>query len=502
MVAMYGQGFVGDYVNNLENLVESYRLVNNFHEGKDVAVISLRDDVANVRVDCRSASKNLLKSSADLGDALSWTPRNCNPVTLDGVVYPTLNCIGAVPSPVATPANAPIPDLALPGLTGNRDGAPGFVLQFGDGKACAGGAIGGCGWKPGSALSQIVPLTPGRYRFSWYSRDPSLPAGSSPNGATQASALAEAPAIGIAIVRGTGILPTPKLKKSPDTFMTSSPFVSFQSGSGLLWKRYSIEFQVEEEGEYEIGFGVSHLDRPTYEVTIGAPMLEGIPDNGNAVTMPAFQATDADGQAAFPACEDTDGRAFRQTKWTPGCMRVCDTGFSANCSSGPLRCYHEFKFGVAQQWIQNGKLFNYSGFARGNFNYRIDSLALNFVGPNIRNCADSSLPSTCYNAGFVPYSVDHNGPFFIRNQSGADYETKLFNGHIEHARGLALERYLTNPISGTDRELLAEYFRTEFAGRPLDGNFTIRVWDEPGVDFKAIADVQLVLNYRYWTAFD
>jgi hypothetical protein len=76
----------------------------------------------------------------------------------------------------------------------------------------------------------------------------------------------------------------------------------------------------------------------------------------------------------------------------------------------------------------------------------------------------------------------------------------VFDGSIEHARGLALERYITNPISSTDRELLKDYMRAEFAGRPLDGNFTVRVWEEPGVDLEAIEDVQLVLNYRYWTA--
>ena len=78
----------------------------------------------------------------------------------------------------------------------------------------------------------------------------------------------------------------------------------------------------------------------------------------------------------------------------------------------------------------------------------------------------------------------------------------LFDGNIEHARGLALERYLTNPVSSSDQGLLNQYLRTEFSGRPLDGNFVLRVWDEGGVDFNSIQDVQLVMNYRYWTKFD
>jgi hypothetical protein len=36
----------------------------------------------------------------------------------------------------------------------------------------------------------------------------------------------------------------------------------------------------------------------------------------------------------------------------------------------------------------------------------------------------------------------------------------------------------------------------------MDGTFLIRVWEEPGVDFNAIEDVQVVLKYRYWTRFD
>ena len=51
-------------------------------------------------------------------------------------------------------------------------------------------------------------------------------------------------------------------------------------------------------------------------------------------------------------------------------------------------------------------------------------------------------------------------------------------------------------------ELMSGYMRKELAGRPLDGTFVLRMWEEPGVNLEAVQDVQLVLNYRYWTAFD
>ena len=43
--------------------------------------------------------------------------------------------------------------------------------------------------------------------------------------------------------------------------------------------------------------------------------------------------------------------------------------------------------------------------------------------------------------------------------------------------------------------------RREFQGRPLDGTFVLRVWEEPGMNFDALEDVQLALEYRYWTRF-
>ena len=65
-----------------------------------------------------------------------------------------------------------------------------------------------------------------------------------------------------------------------------------------------------------------------------------------------------------------------------------------------------------------------------------------------------------------------------------------FNGRIEHGRGLATERFTTNPPSSFDYDLLSSYMRHEFQRRPLDGNFTVRVLDEPVVTFDSIQGVQ------------
>jgi hypothetical protein len=50
--------------------------------------------------------------------------------------------------------------------------------------------------------------------------------------------------------------------------------------------------------------------------------------------------------------------------------------------------------------------------------------------------------------------------------------------------------------------LSGAYSRVELRGRPLDGTFVLRVWEEPGLDFDAIEDVQLLVKYRYWPRFN
>lgn len=510
-VAIYGKGFIGDYVNKLERTIESYRLEHNFHEGNDVAVVSLRDDVFDVRKECKKPSKNLFKWSADLSNTEAWQARSCNTVTIEGASDPAANCIQAVPCDASceyfqTPATGTpvkLADVAVKGLRGTQDGALGYALRFGDGKtACSTSGSNPCGWKGGtawppvnSALTQQLTLTPGKYRLSWYTKD------------TTASTVSGAKVDIITLRPATdasGFTPSPA-PAAPTNFVgpVTDPAAGACTGS-KCWTRVSAEFTITVPGDYEVGFGAKVATMPGIAtlVTIGGPMLESIPSTGPETFMRAFQATDGDGLTRYTDCEDQGGIRFRREHWRRQCVHLCDEGFSGNCSTGPEYCYQEFEFGVAQPWITSGKLFKYSGFARGNFNYRIDSLALNFVGSQSRDCTDSNSPSTCYNAGFIPYSISHTGPFYIRNHAGNDVQTMLFDGTIEHARGLALERYVTNPIASTDRDLLQDYMRTEFAGRPLDGNFAVRIWEEPGVNVEAIEDVQLIVNYRYWTAFN
>ena len=54
-------------------------------------------------------------------------------------------------------------------------------------------------------------------------------------------------------------------------------------------------------------------------------------------------------------------------------------------------------------------------------------------------------------------------------------------------------------MSTADRSLLEPYLRHELRGRPLGGAFLVRIWDDPALVWENVEDVQVVLNYRYWT---
>jgi hypothetical protein len=448
-------GFIGEYVNKLENFVESYRLEHNFHEGTDTAIISLRDDIMNVRAACEVGGPNLLYNAGQLNEGTlpGWRRHECPTEEVDEVEQPMPNCID-----VATLSPGPVFANEASART------TGYSLVFGANSSSD------------SALVQRVDLKGGVYRLTWYTKE----SGTSAGGAGAGVVLSSATPANVDVIDDGTVAP-------PET--------------GGWYRRFKV-FRLDTQDVVELGFRKPSSGSTT--ITVSAPMLESLPDVGVELALLPFANTGDKLTQILPACQDTDGAAFRATRWNRTCMKLCADGFASECSSGRSEeyCYREASFGFGQRDIQLGKVFNFSGFARGNFNYRIESVGLNFVGTNVRNCEDSEVPQPCYSGGFVPYSLAHVGPFFVRNYTGADVEAHVFDGNIEHARGLATERYLANPLSESDRSLMEQYTRRELSGRPLDGNFVLRVWEEEGVDFDAIEDVQVVLNYRYWTRFD
>jgi hypothetical protein len=132
----------------------------------------------------------------------------------------------------------------------------------------------------------------------------------------------------------------------------------------------------------------------------------------------------------------------------------------------------------------------------------MEEVGVNFVGTGIRTCSTSTNPSSCNAQANVLYTIEHQGPYPVRNHAGELYFAPIFDGVIEHARGIAAERYLTNPLSSADSSLIGQVMRRELRGRPLTGHYVIRIWDTGDVDFNAIDDLQLLVKYRYWTRFN
>jgi hypothetical protein len=483
----FADGFIGDYVQNLKNVVESYRLEFNFHEGADTAVVSLRDDVNNVRVSCDTESKNLLFHSSRLDnftnsrdvDRPGWFLDGCRTTTAGGQTVNMPDCIAVTPDQ----------ETALDAVGLGEHGVPGFAVRFGSTTNCTAGEATCAGWQTGAGLTQQIELPAGLYRFSWYT-----PGDEDSRGAAAGFAKTLA---------GVNLKPA----DDPPTTPPHEKMHGFIEDPSLDWNRSYFLFELTEDTTtVRLGFqwqptainGVQNL-------FVAAPMLELVESRGPNVSRHprAFSGTTDTRIVQAAICEDTTGEIFRLNEWSRECVKLCPDGFASECASedAVTQCYWETSFNVSQRSIESGSSFMHSGFARGNFNYRIDSIGVNFVGTGIRNCEEEPLPSTCHGAGYVTYSLEHQGPYIVRNHFGQDFEAKLFPGNIEHARGLGNERYLTNPLSSADGELIAEYLRHEFKGRPLDGNFSLRVWEEPGFNFHAIQDVQVLLKYRYWTRF-
>ena len=53
-------------------------------------------------------------------------------------------------------------------------------------------------------------------------------------------------------------------------------------------------------------------------------------------------------------------------------------------------------------------------------------------------------------------------------------------------------------MSADDRGLMTPYFRRELMGRPLLSAFRLRVYDQRGLDWTHLDDIQVVVDYTQW----
>jgi len=265
---------------------------------------------------------------------------------------------------------------------------------------------------------------------------------------------------------------------SPTPFTPSSPDASVSS----LWSaRNTLVFTVPALGAYTVAFAVPTLGT---SVAIAQVQLElsasGLPSpyvaTSATTSVPAYNCalSDADFRASFTHSCDTNNNCWYDLN-TP---LIIDTS-ALNAGTSSL----------------GAKL------AAGNYNYRNIDVALNLVGTSVHTCVNDPNPN-CYGSGYIQYDLGHDAT--RAGIIGYDGNDRFFDfgiASINHGKALAAERYLTMPLASADQQLVTQpgIQHIELSGRPLDGAYSLRIWDSPDLNWSALSDVQMIFDYQYWS---
>jgi hypothetical protein len=482
IIKQLADSFVGDYVAKLQSFVDYFNVQYPSHEGDDTAVLSLRGDLLGPAAQCLRLSPNLLVNSGRL-DAASrvnttrqgWILPPCSPTAgqclalLSGsaLTAPQDGPAGALQSPSQSSVSFSSDSTGVTWLTD--------VLQSGVAGTADAGAADAGPLVPPAMVTQAVSLTPGNYVLSWWDQ-----ARDATGNLPQPSASLTPYLVRLMDAHGNVVV----AEFSGVPF--SAPASAGDAGSSSLWSpRRSLTFSITKPGTFFVAFGASVPGAGLGSVAIADVQLES-PNVSNGPTpyvgttdsrmVPAFNCpvSESDLRAAFQHNCDASGSCFYDLT----VPLIIDTE-ALNLGGSPLA----------------GKL------ARGNYNYRHINIALNLVGTGVRDCTQTPTPD-CFGTGYVEYDLQHNGT----NAGITDYNgnTRVFDfglANVQHGKALAAERYITMPIGTADQQLLTQagIQHVEFRGRPLDGAYHLRIWDSPALHFSQLQDVQIILNYRYWS---
>jgi hypothetical protein len=206
----------------------------------------------------------------------------------------------------------------------------------------------------------------------------------------------------------------------------------------------------------------------------------------------AYEETDSQGLVRATNCASTSDQL--RTKFE----RRCE-----NDATGKSVCFYEstkpFSIDTGTFTVNGNPLS--SLVAAGNFNYRHGDLAVNLVGVGVRDCATNPSPS-CYASSVVDFDLRH-----VANAVSVeafDGERRPFDfgtATISHGKALTAERYITFPLSSSDDSLIRQsgILKTELFGRPLDGQYTLRIYDSGNLRWGNLEDIQVILRNRYWS---
>ncbi len=514
----YAGEYIGDYVRRLALVYESYSIDFPFQDGTDTTVLSLRDEIWQTRAPCSVGTPNLLYEAGQLdqigGDTrYGWEVEGCGIYEdwKEEDLGPQPACVSATPIREDTGVFGRLVSgtdvLPIP-VTSTESGAvPMYDLRFGVENPPMDGTL---ELQTRTRDTHVVQWTDevlpvGRYRLSYFERTPSRRRGD-PDFTPEVRVLARRSIFDA--VTGTYThdstpialeTPVPSPIERRANWQRRYFFVDLESptrvGISIRPRRPMDGFQRVQVGALMFEDVTSTVVGSLSEIVSDSPRLT----RANASPPPLFFNTTQTRDRVQTVCTDTDGSVFRDNAWTRHCVGLCPDGYGDCPGALQQHCYYETSFTLDPERLQRQGVLDGAGFAFGNFNYRVEQVALNVVGTNVRDCEAGGGGATCYASGNVSYSIVHDGPYPVRNHGGGLYDAPLFRGRVERARALAAERYLSNPMSGTDRSLIEPYLRRELVGRPLSGTYSVRIWDDLALAWSNIEDVQLMLKYRYWT---
>ncbi|MCC6216087.1 MAG: hypothetical protein IT376_14570 [Polyangiaceae bacterium] len=492
--------FLGDYVTRLASFVDYYNIQYPFHDAEDLVALSVRDDLLGPTGACYVPGRNLLRyshqldrASADGTSVRGWSRsgRQAGSPTYLSVVSGEVLVDsepgdGGAPVIVVPPATVaaggytwlsdqPVPATGTDGGVGAGDGGAGDAGDAEVGDPSAGGTGPSA---PSSTVYQAVELVAGQsYVLSWFDM-----ARGSDGGPPAAG---EPPAYRVAVYDGSwgqvrGDTPVPSSAGAGD------------AGAAVEWssRRVLGPFTVSQSGIHYVAFGAS----------LGA--ATGGPAGSVAIANVQLElATGAEGATAYQAT--TDGLLVLSGDCALGSPADLRAAFDYRCEGG--ECFHELRAPIVVDTssLHAGTSRLVGRLAKGNYNYRHVSLAVNVVGTGVLDCSVVGTTS-CYGTGYLEYTLAHDAfDIPILDHTGTTARGFDFgSASIRHGKALATERYITTPVGGVDLGLLsqASVQKPELRGRPLDGAYRLRIHDSPALRWDRLDDLQIVLTYRYWSA--
>jgi hypothetical protein len=475
ITTQFADSFIGDYVAQLREMVEFYNVEFPFHQSEDIAVLSLKDDLLHAGDSCTESAKNLLFHSHELFEGEELNPEDKIATPVEDYVSSRGwrlhrcsedSCLDVQSGSVMATLASESPESVDFSGPGGHGGASWLKRH-----AESNGLATPLDPSPEESIYQSVTLSAGQeYVLSWWDMSRAS------NG---------------------GIPDTDELSSYSATIYDSSWRIVagetlegvYPGTSGQEWSpRREVHFTSPDDSTFHVAFSVNTA---AGSVALGNLQLEvsASPTAYVAVTDKRLVVSDE--------CQgNTDlSKFFRYT---------CEGG---RVDQGTAEsCYWELNqlIRLDMESLNNGFGPLVGKVGVGNYNHRLLTSAVNVVGTGVIDCT-SNPTASCFGSGYLEYDLQH-AAFRIPMQDHSGEVTcfDFGNAAVRGGKALASERFITLPIGSADMELIQQpaFTKTELAGRPLSGQYKLRIKDNPSLSWDKVEDIQLVLGYGYWSGIN